>query len=120
MGSRATKVFPESIARVNRATFLNRKPGRIAIAVPLEAGYVVTFVLGVSEGLGFNRSQLGIVTSCFAVLTGRKIALVLCVGCLFRLQRSELRMVAFVPAILTILSVALMLRRGRVPALRRS
>ncbi len=54
----ATSHRGELIAWVNRASLLNCKSGRIAIAVPFQASRVIALVFGVGQRFGFGGSQL--------------------------------------------------------------
>ena len=66
----------ELIARMNCTSLPNCEPGRIAIAIPFQAGRVIALVFGISQRLGFGSSQFRVVTSFLTVLAGREIALV--------------------------------------------
>lgn len=44
------------VARVNRTIFLNRESGRVTKAVPLQAGCVITLVLGVRQSFNLQSS----------------------------------------------------------------
>jgi hypothetical protein len=61
---------------VDRASFLNREPGGIAIAIPFQTSHVIPFVLSVRQRLGFSGTQFGIVTSLLPVLASREVTLV--------------------------------------------
>jgi hypothetical protein len=65
------------VARMGRPSFVNGKPGRIAIAVSLQTSRVVALMLGVSQGLGFSGIQFGIVASFQSVFASQEVALVL-------------------------------------------
>ena len=84
---------------MDRASLLNRKSGRIAIAVPFQASRVIPLVLCVGQRLGFGGSQLCIVTSLLSVLARREVALLFGVRCLFRFRGSEFGVIALVPSV---------------------
>src|SRR5579864_1067898 len=96
-----------SIAGMDRLSFRKGKPGRVAIALPLQASRVIALMLGVSQCLGFSGTQLGIITGFLAVLTGRQITLVFRVCCLPGFRGCEFGVITLVPTALTILCVAL-------------
>src|SRR5450631_2393675 len=94
-------------ARVDRASLLNREPGRIAVAVPFLACRVIPLVFCVRKRLGFGGGQLCIVTSFLSLFAGRVITLLLRQGCLFGLRCREFGVITLFPAVGTILRVAL-------------
>lgn len=81
-------LHPLLIAR-DRPRLVNRKFGRVAVAVAFQASSVIALVFGVGQRFGFWDTQFSVVTSCFAVPASGEVALVLCVKGLFGFQLRE-------------------------------